>query len=96
MICEVAIIRKPPSYTCLQCNDSLEFTGTVSYTALWVSKIKRVELAVPDVVGAMFDSAVGSASDCRSRACEFESQPGLITFVEIDHEIISRLFSPFR
>ena len=33
--------------------------------------------------------AVGSASDCRSRGCEFEPQPGHITFMEIDHEIIS-------
>ena len=33
-------------------------------------------------------SAVGSASDCRSRGSEFEPQPGRITFVEIGHEII--------
>ena len=38
----------------------------------------------------MFASEDGSASDCRSRGREFESQVGDITFVENDFEIISR------
>ena len=34
-------------------------------------------------------SATDSSSDCKSRDREFESQFDYITFVEIDHEIIS-------
>ena len=34
-------------------------------------------------------STFGSISDCRFRACRFKPQLGHITFVEIDHEIIS-------
>ena len=33
-------------------------------------------------------------SDCRSRGLKFESQLGNITFVEIDHEIISMVILP--
>ena len=36
----------------------------------------------------------GSTSDCRSRCRMFESQLVLITFPEIDHEIISTVFGP--
>ena len=32
-----------------------------------------------------------SASDCRLKGQKFESQLGLITFMEIDHEIISTI-----
>ena len=34
-------------------------------------------------------SAVGSESNCGSRDRKFEPQPSHITFMEIDHEIIS-------
>ena len=36
-----------------------------------------------------FHYAVGIVSDCRSKGHKFESYPGHITFVEIDHEITS-------
>ena len=39
-------------------------------------------------------SAVSGPSNCRSRGCEIEPQLGHITFVEIDHEIISTAFLP--
>ena len=40
--------------------------------------------------------AISSASDsdCRSRVCQFESQLSHITFVKIDHEIISTVILP--
>ena len=41
------------------------------------------------------NSTVESASDCRFRGRKFESQPSLITFVQTDHKIILRSFSPF-
>ena len=37
---------------------------------------------------------VGSTFDCRSRGCEFSSQLGHITSIEIDHEIISVAIFP--
>ena len=37
---------------------------------------------------------VGRESDCRSRGRKFESQLGHITFVEIDHGIISMVILP--
>ena len=52
--------------------------------------VQNVELACSGVLGAVFASAVGSASDCRSRGREFEPNVGHITFVEIDYELISR------
>ena len=52
--------------------------------------VQNVQLAFSVVLGAEFASAVGSASDCRSRGREFERHVGHITFVETDYEIISR------
>ena len=40
--------------------------------------------------------AVGSASDCRSRDCKFEYQLGHITYIRIDHEIISMVILPLN
>ena len=37
-------------------------------------------------------SGNGSASECKSSSREFEPRPSHITFVEIDHEIISSHF----
>ena len=45
-------------------------------------------------IGAGPASAVDCASDCRSRGLEFESQPGHITFMGIDHEIIPMAIHP--
>ena len=42
----------------------------------------------------MLYSAAGSAFDCRSRDHKFESQLRHITFLEIDHEIISIVILP--
>ena len=39
-------------------------------------------------------STVGSVSDRKSKPHKFESQLGHITFVDIDHEIISMLILP--
>ena len=39
-------------------------------------------------------SAVGSTSYCRARGCKFEPQLSLITFMEIDHEIICSAILP--
>ena len=50
----------------------------------------QIELAFSVALGAVFASAVGSASDCRSRSREFEPHVGHITFVGTDYEIISR------
>ena len=38
---------------------------------------------------AGLSSVIGSTSDLRSRGGQFESQLGHMTFMEIDHEIIS-------
>ena len=38
--------------------------------------------------------AVGNTSECRPRGRDFEPKPGHITFVEIDHEIISTAILP--
>ena len=38
--------------------------------------------------------AVGCMSHCISRGCKFESQLGHITFVEIDHVLISVVILP--
>ena len=52
--------------------------------------VQNVELACSGVLGDVFASAVGSASDCRYKGCEFEPHVGHITFAEIDYELISR------
>ena len=41
-----------------------------------------------------FHLLVGSMSDSRSRGLEFEPQPGYITCMEADHEIISTAVLP--
>lgn len=44
-----------------------------------------------------FHSAIYSASDCRLWGCKSESQPGHITFLQIDHELFFlQPFSPFN
>ena len=40
-------------------------------------------------------STVGSATDCRSRGCKLESLLGHISYVEVDHEIVSTVVLPF-
>ena len=64
-------------------------------------KINELESKQPNsMIGKFCGSSVGlcntvgSMSDCRSRGPEFEPQSGYITFVEIDHEIISVAILP--
>ena len=53
------------------------------------SKRQTVKYVMYKITIARFLNAVSSVFDFRSRGGKFESQLGLITFMEIDHEMIS-------
>ena len=49
-----------------------------------------ISLCTEDVPAGLH-STISSKSDCRSRSRKFESPLGNVTFMEIDHEIISKV-----
>ena len=66
-------------------------TGTMFDKSMHFSSSKRqtVKYVMYKITIARFLNAVSSVYDFRSRDGKFESQLGLITFMEIDHEMIS-------